>query len=244
MNFKVVFIYKMLGTAVIIEPRKLVETEYVILNCYSYLYRDFKIVFYCGKSHYEYYCNLFKAIAEVRTLDCDNFTPEEYSDFMKRKEFWESLEGDWVLVFQSDSWILDNPRFDINYFVKKDYSYIGGNMSYDWKEMELLPKEKTPILKAFNGGLSLRKKRDMIQIIDTYKPEKTIVRYNSIGSTAEDVYFSLGCILLDKKVGDDVDSVYFCMHTIYVDNPFGLHSPSHDVKLKIKDKLPYIYAKI
>lgn len=236
----------MIGTAVIIEPRKMSETEYVILNCYSYLYHNFKIVFYCGKSQYDYYNNMFKDIVEVRSLETDNLLPNEYSDFMKRAEFWNSLYGDWVLVFQSDSWILDNPRFSIDYFIDKNYSYIGGNMSYEWEEFYILPKDKRPILRSFNGGLSLRKKSDMIEVIDAFPPDKTVmhVQRDEMRRMAEDVYFSIGCILLNKKVGDDSDSLYFCMHTIFVDNPFAIHSPSHDIKLKIKHQLQYIHAKI
>ena len=236
----------MFGTAVIIEPRKLQETEYVILNYYSHLHDKFNIVFYCGNSFYQYYKELFGSIVEVRKLNCDNLKPTEYNDFLKRREFWENLKGEWILIFQSDSWLLENPRLGIDYFISQDYSYIGGNMEYDWAEFGILPKEKVPLVKSLNGGLSLRKRTDMIHIIDSFPVNKTedYSQNRDLGSTAEDVYFSLGCILLDKKVGDDVDSLYFSMHTVYVDRPFGLHSPSHDIKLKLKDRLDTIYAKI
>jgi hypothetical protein len=236
----------MYGTAVIIEPRKLSETEYVILNYYSYLYNKFKIVFYCGKSHYEYYSNLLGSVVDVRSLECDNLKANEYNDFLKQRYFWDSLEGEWVLIFQSDSWLFDNPRLDIDYFIDKGYSYIGGNMEYDWVEFDILPKDKVPLIKSFNGGLSLRKRRDMLQVIESFPSERTLdySQRQNLASAAEDVYFSLGCILMDKKVGDDVDSLYFCMHTVYVDRPFGLHNPSHDIKLKLKDILHTIHAKI
>ena len=168
---------------------------------------------------------VFDKNIEVRELKVNNFTIPEYSDFMKSKELWETLYGEFVLTFQLDTYILNKEPYTIDYFMKLNKSYIGGNMDHGWNE---LLREKMYInYRNFNGGLSLRKRQDMIKIINTFGTELTKNNYdsNKMQTDAEDVYFTIGCYMLKLSIGDTVECMHFCVNRIYVDGFFGVHKP-------------------
>jgi hypothetical protein len=127
-----------MNTAVIVEPRDL-ERLPLIIHKFQKSLESWKIVFYCGKYLKEKWVALLDPLIEIRELDVNNLNAETYSDLFKSNEFWSSLYGDFVLVFQADTWILNHPeknKYTIDFFTKKNVSYIGGNMSYRWNEIE------------------------------------------------------------------------------------------------------------
>ena len=83
----------------------------------------------------------------------------------------------------------------------------------------------------FNGGLSLRKRLDMICIIETFPPQKTcyiLEKDNpakAFETDAEDVYFTIGCYRLGLPLGDDEVSSHFAVHSFYKEAYFGIHNP-------------------
>jgi hypothetical protein len=122
-------------------------------------------------------------------------------------------------------------------------SYIGGNMDHNW--MELI-REKilvvNPIDRNFNGGLSLRKRFDMIKIINLFGTEQTAVAQSlKLQTDAEDVYFTLGCYFLDLPIGDDEACSHFCVNRILVDGYFGVHKPIPPL-LQQSPKIAKIYC--
>lgn len=206
-------------TALIVEPRKIPELP-IIINDFMKKLPNFKFVFYCGKGLSEYYrpqLKPYNQTLEIRELPINNFTPDEYSAFFKTKELWENLYGEYVLVFQYDTFILNKAPYNIEYYMSLNQSYIGGNISYEWHEF----KEDNENLKFkyqnFNGGLSLRKRKDMIAVIDNYKPNNT--------KLAEDVYFTIGCHKLNLGNGNIKECNNFALHCIYYSNYFGVHKP-------------------
>jgi hypothetical protein len=143
---------------------------------------------------------------------------------MKSDELWETLYGDYVLVFTPNSIIVNEEPFTIEYFMDLNKSYIGGNQFYRWNE--LTRENIYPQYKNFQGGLSLRKRMDMIKIIKRFGVENTIEnveRSQSLLTDAEDVYFTIGCYKLNLPVGDDEFCSHFAVHSIYHDKFFGVH---------------------
>jgi hypothetical protein len=213
------------NTALIVDPRDDENIIPLIHDFQKKLNNKWNIVFYCGKGlKTKMEKDLDKNI-EVRELNVNNFTIPEYNDFMKSKELWETLYGEFVLTFQLDTYILNKAPYTIDYFMKLNKSYIGGNMDHVWNE---LLREKMYInYRNFNGGLSLRKRHDMIQIINTFGIEKTKNNYDSdrMQTDAEDVYFTLGCYKLNLPIGDTVECMHFCVNRIYVNGFFGVHKP-------------------
>ena len=208
------------NTLLIVEPRYdlfLLKVIKQFIETTGWLH----LVFYCGDGlkdtwtrHFEE--NSINGIININIIELPdkNLNAYTYSDLLKSRHVWESVETEFVLVFQLDTWTDKrySKTYDLNYFVNKNYSYIGGNMSYQWYELKcngISFKHNN-----FNGGLSLRRAKHMLDIIDNFPPQKTTDEKYDITRMAEDCYFTLGCIKLGYKVGNDEDSSHFAVHTI------------------------------
>jgi len=234
------------NTMLIVEPRKLPGLASIINKFRETLGKNWNYVFYCGNDAKGYWAttDLHKDI-EVRPLDVNNFPNHcEYSDFMKSKKLWESLEGEFVLTTQADCWLINEGKYTIDYFIKKNVSYIAGNMCYGWYELERdninLPH------KNLNGGLSLRKRADMLKVIDAYPPMPSAwsnLDSKGLPEDSEDVYFAIGCVKLGLKIGDDEDSTHFSLHSIYKDDFFGIHQPRKEFGERLNNKFPELKYK-
>jgi len=162
-----------------------------------------------------------------------------YSDFCKNKNLWESLYGNYVLTIQIDTWISNMNPYNISFFIDLNKSFIGGNMKYNWNYFNKINLNHD--IRNFNGGLSLRKRLDMLKVLETYPPEKTLDNNNDFLSEHEDVYFVYGCILLKFPIGDDEVCSHFSLHTIYYENYFGIHKPTTvNLKNKLNSSKPYL----
>jgi hypothetical protein len=213
------------NTALIVDPRDDVRITHLIHDFQQKLGPEWVIVFYCGKSLKSKMAEHLNPEVEVRELEVDNFNHlDEYSDFMKRKVVWESLYGNFVLTFQFDTYIINQPPYTIQHFIDMNKSYIGGNMDHNW--MELLREKMFINNRNFNGGMSLRKRFDMIKIINAFGVEQTAVAQSrKMQTDAEDVYFTIGCYFLDLPIGDDEACSHFCVNRVLVDGYFGVHKP-------------------
>lgn len=231
--------------ALIVEPRKLEKLDKIITNIHNKLNNNSRykwyILFYCGKGLKTYYLSLFHNIdITIIELDTNNFTFMEYNDFLKSLSLWNTINSEYTLVFQADCYIFNNPPYTIDYFIDKNYSYIGGNMSYQWKELEY---HKTNLqYRNFNGGLSLRKTKDMINIIHSFKPQQSIEKLDKFETYGEDVYSTIGAYKLNLKIGNTKDDQHFACHSIITDKCFGIHnSDAYLDKKQLLDIYPEIY---
>jgi hypothetical protein len=228
------------NTALIVDPRDDENLASLIHDFQEKLGDNWKIVFYCGKNLKNKMELILDKNIEVRELEVNNFNSlNEYSDFMKNKNLWNSLYGNFVLTFQLDAYILNNSPYTIDYFVSMNKSYIGGNIDHNWNE--LIRENIYSDYRNFNGGLSLRKRLDMIKIIDIFGTEITEYNSNKIQTDAEDVYFTLGCYKLNLPIGDNEECMHFCVNRILVDGYFGVHKPIPDL-LKQSEEITKIYA--
>jgi hypothetical protein len=234
-----------MNTALIVEPRDMKRIPLILNHFLFTLGSNWKIVFYCGLGLKAKWISIVNKEIEIRELSVNNFKASEYSDFLKSKELWNSLYGDFVLVFQTDAWIMNEPPYTIDYFLSQNKSYIGGNMCYKWSILEF----KTPF-SNYNGGLSLRKRKDMLYILEQFPPSKTISNIADdtkvedsppIGELPEDVYFVKGCYLLNLDLGDTNEHFnHFALHTISYGSAFGVHKPSWFVKQELVKLHPEI----
>jgi hypothetical protein len=222
-----------MNTVLLVEPRRLWYIK-ELLKQYQDVLGNMNYVFFCGKNSLDYWKKELKDLKykiDLYSLPVDNMTANEYNNFMKRKDLWMYLKGNYVLVIQADTWINPdkNNKKNLNYFINLEKSYIGGNFCHVWNELkrENINYEYT----NFNGGLSLRNRLDMIKVIDTFPPENTSSSSQRLETDAEDVYFTIGCIKLGLKVSDDYETISFALHdTEYkegiFDHFFGFHQPS------------------
>jgi len=234
----------MINTALILEPRDLKRLPLIINHFHFILGESWKIVFYCGNSMRDKWLSKVNKEVEIRELPTNNLLPREYSDLLKSESLWNSLYGDFVLVFQADTWIMNEPPYTIDYFLQMNKAYIGGNMAYRWFEIDF----RTPF-PTYNGGLSLRKRSDMLTIIQAYPPLTTHNNpYSPDKSThppftamAEDVYFVKGAYLLNLPLGDDSEECFhFAIHTIFYPQAFGVHCPNAHVKHQLIQLYPEV----
>jgi beta-1,4-mannosyl-glycoprotein beta-1,4-N-acetylglucosaminyltransferase len=221
------------NTALIVDPRNISELPYLINDFKKKLGNNWRIVFYCGKGLQNTMNQYIENGIEIRELNVNNFTLNEYSDFMKTKKLWDSLYGEFVLTFQADTYILNKSPYTIDYFIEMNKSYIGGNMDHGWNELNR--ENIYPNYKNFNGGLSLRKRKDMIQIIDTYGTEKTEHNSQKMQTDPEDVYFTIGCYKLNYPIGDTEECQHFSLNRIWIDKFFGIHKPIPAVLENVKE---------
>ena len=240
-DYNDILVFPNKNTALIIDPRDDDNLPYLINDFKQKLGNNWIIVFYCGKGLKDKMTKILgtSTFIEIREIEINNFTINEYSDFMKTKELWEALYGEFVLTFQSDAYILNEPPYTIEYFINMNKSYIGGNMDHGWNE---LSREYIyPNYRNFNGGLSLRKRLDMINIINTFGTENTIDNSQKIQTDPEDVYFIIGCYKLNLSLGDTEDCQHFCVNRIWLNDFFGLHKPRPEILHNSKE-LSKIYC--
>jgi len=234
-----------MNTALIVEPRDMKRIPLIINHFLFTLGNNWKIVFYCGSGLKKKWISKVNREVEIRELPLTNLSAQGYSDLLKSKEVWDTLYGKFVLVFQTDAWIMNEPPYTIDYFLSRNKSYIGGNMCYKWCQLEF----RTPFAN-FNGGLSLRKRKDMLKIIEAFPPSKTLIdppdncvkeNLPPMEAMAEDVYFVSGCYKLNLDLGDIGEEFnLFALHTIFYPMAFGVHKPSRYVKQELIKLYPEI----
>lgn len=120
----------------------------------------------------------------------------DYNRLMTSKAFWDNLPYDKILVFQSDSMLL---RTGIEEFL--EYDFIGAPLYHiDFP--------------AMNGGLSLRSKKAMLEVIEK-------IQYTG-GN--EDVFFCNGIKELKGKLPTKEVAQKFSVETIFGYGSLGVHA--------------------
>jgi len=187
-------------TAIIIEPRKHPAFLYVVKNVLTVL--DCNIIIYHGNLNKEFVQNMVAHLSNKRVstiqLNVDNFTQNEYSVFLKtNKKFYETIPTDTFLMFQLDSILFKKNKHLIHRFL--NYDYVGA--PWDWNQVG-------------NGGLSIRKKSKMLEIIEK-EP------YND---NPEDVFFAMNKTVPLYKPSTK-EAVHFSVENIYEPVTLGSHQP-------------------
>jgi len=191
-------------TAIIVEPRKHAALEFVLINFLDNLDYDWNIIIYHGKLNLDYLNNIIntklnKYIDRITiiNLDVDNLTIQDYNNLMVNKYFIESIPTEVFLIFQTDSMICHENKNLINKFIEYDYvgaPWIGGGVG--------------------NGGLSLRRKSKMLEILNNCPYQEGI---------PEDVYFGKGCNNIHIYKPTDLKAKEFSIENVYSEKSFGIH---------------------
>jgi hypothetical protein len=129
-----------------------------------------------------------------------NMSIENYNKILMDAEFWRSLPAENILIFQTDCYMYK--MFDELLYLS--YDYVGAN----WFN----PADMSPRYGGINGGCSLRSRQSMLDCLE-FVSWKMIenVRENQkktyglqinekVSKMNEDVYFTIACEILNKKV--------------------------------------------
>jgi len=195
-------------TAIIIEPREHNALHYVLHNFLENLSDEWSIILFHGKKNVEYVNNIVSTLDEkyknrilkLVNLNVYNLNAETYSIILQSEDFYTHIPTDTFLIFQTDTIILKENKDLLHNFLH--YDYVGA----PWIHIYNL---------VGNGGLSIRKKSKMLEIIKN----KGYVVEN------EDTYFSLN---IDSTIHYNVPNGQiaskFSVETIFNDTPFGIHN--------------------
>lgn len=201
--------------AIIIETR-ILDFKKIIENHKRYLPDGWEITFFGSKQNEEIIERDFPEIRFIRLPQdlTNNFTADKYNRLITTKGFWLNVPYEKVLVFQHDSMLL---RCCVDDFIEWDY--IGA----PWSHINI---------RGGNGGLSLRTKQKMIDIIDkiTYDPAK---------DGNEDLYFCRYMKIVGGKIAPKEIAQQFSVETVFYPTPVGCHAPE---KYLTKDQLKTLFA--
>jgi len=199
-------------TAIIVEPRKHRAMEFVLKNFVDNLSDEWQFIVFHGNKNKEYIEKIIdtnfqdkKTQIKLVDLKVDNLTIPEYNKLFFTKAFYDNIPTEMFLVFQTDSIIIKENAHKINDFM--EYDYVGAPfVEMDWNK-------NTD--KIGNGGLSLRRKSKMLEVLDKCEIQKDV---------PEDIYFgALFCDKVKLHKPSYEKSKSFSVEQVYFDSPFGIH---------------------
>ena len=198
-------------TAIIVEPRKHRALDFVLGNFLENLDRRWRIIVFHGTENEAFVKDIIAAKRTDRittaSIGKSNLTKEEYSAYMMSTEFLYRVPTDIFLIFQTDSMICPNFKNTIEQFLK--YDYVGA----PWKE---IPKDymREGSLVG-NGGLSLRRKTKMLEILENCPI--------SPPNIPEDVYFASSCPAVRIHKPPVSIAKEFSIEMLYSPKSWGIH---------------------
>lgn len=217
-----------------IEPRKLKQIILNIVNFQECLPGK-KLYFYCGKNNKNIHIeeinnwnnNNFNKILKddiiINELEVNNLDYITYSNLLKKKNIWETIDSDYVITIQTDGCLCKNTPYKIEDFFK--YDYIGGYAKEKWWWKETNGLHKYEDFQCFNGGFSLRNREKCLNVINRYPSNNTRYFYNGCPFQlfGEDLYFVVGMFKLGYNVAIDKYSINFCSHSSFINNSYCIH---------------------
>ena len=204
--------------ALIVETRKHKALPFVLDNVMSNLPNDWELQIFHGLSNKEYAVKCSKDLrrqVHLTNLGIDTITADDSSlEIMLTEDFWNKVVGETVLYFECDSMLCPNSEHKVEDF--EHFDYIGG---YWGNQLDMLDNDYS---KVMNGGLSIRKKSFMLDII-----KNELQPYLDRGGNPCEDYFVTDRIRNKPKVRDvlsfSIDNGY--MYPLNDKAPFGLHKP-------------------
>jgi len=193
-------------TAVIVEPRQHAALGFVLTNFMSNLSEDWNFLIFHGTHNLDHIQKIlqgdiffapFLSRISLVSLPFKNLSIHQYNRLLTSTSFYNAIPTETILIFQTDTMIFPKHRDLIDDFLK--YDYVGA----PWKDGSV-----------GNGGLSLRKKSKMLEILATCPYD---------GFQNEDCYFSNNKkVSLYKPSGEEAKR--FSIESVFNDVAFGTHS--------------------
>ena len=192
-------------TAVMIEPRQHKAIYFVLNNFLMNLSDDWEVRVLVGNDNIDYvndivYNRLYQFLFRLTVINIGitNLNQRDYSKLMINKDTYDNIPTEMFLIFQTDSMIFkENKDLIYNYM---EYDYVGA----PWYSND-------PQKQVGNGGLSLRRKSKMLEIIN----RGNVLAYN------EDAYFSWS-YPINKPSFEQAKE--FSVETVFNENSFGIHN--------------------
>ena len=198
-------------TAIIIEPRKHKAFHFVINNFLDNLSNEWNIIIFHGINNEEFIKNIINNLKETYinritliNLNVENLTITEYNNTLTNESFYNYIPTETFMIFQTDTLILNKEK--LSTFL--NYDYVGA----PWGHIPVACE------RVGNGGLSLRKKSKMLEIIRNIK----------YSGKNEDVYFCYNPNNALYKPSLE-EAMHFSVEEMFFDKPFGCHKPWNEI---------------
>ena len=193
-------------TAVIIETRAHKALEFVLNNFLSTI--DVPFLLFCGNLNKTFCEDLLAGpLVEYRNrvrlinMGIDTMKWTEYNRYVStNRQFYDEIHTEHFLLFQTDTMLFPRYKDNLNEFFQ--YDYVGA------------PWNNDRFGGVGNGGLSLRRKTKMLEIMDT-------VTYCG---EPEDIYFCNN-ILVDLYRPTVEQAKRFSVEEVFHPESFGCHQP-------------------
>jgi len=197
-------------TAIIIEPRIHSALKIVLPNFDNNLDNNWDFLIFHGNNNKKYIEDIFHKNKSKRkihyiSLHVDNLSVNEYNKMLLSHYFYENIKTEHFLIFQLDALISEKYKDNIYNFL--EYDYVGAPWAFNRK--------------IGNGGLSLRKKSKMLEILN----KESIIKPNGEYFN-EDFFFSCHSLknTIVKKPTFNLGKE-FSVESVYSSNSFGIHKP-------------------
>ena len=192
-------------TAVIVETREHKALPFVLRNFLDNLSAEWTFILFCGNLNKRFCIDLVRSLSTTRirivNMGVDTMVPSQYSTLLTtNKSFYNEIKTEHFLLFQTDTMLF--PRYNDNLQEFFQYDYVGA------------PWDNIRYGGVGNGGLSLRRKTKMLEIMDTVK----------YCGEPEDIYFCNN-ILVPMHRPSMEDAGRFSVEEVFHPNSFGCHKP-------------------
>jgi hypothetical protein len=200
-------------TAVIIEPRKHKALEFVLTNFTNMLDNRWNFIIFHGNDNIDYINDIINTKLSNQSnriklinLNVNNLSIHDYNTLLYNPQFYSNIPTEIFLIFQTDTMICSTFKNNIYKFIDNDYDYVGAPY---------------PNKTVGNGGLSLRKKSKMLEIINKCSDRK---QFSDNQLHNEDAFFSNVCAdRVNIKLPSFEDAQKFAIETVYSNESFGIH---------------------
>lgn len=143
-----------------------------------------------------------------------------YNRFLTRIDFWESLPGENILMFQDDSCLCGPSIYKLDSILQ--YDYVGGTWKKElFRVMGDLFHGKTL---GGNGGLSFRKKSAMLKLLKN-KHLHPHPCPSVGGGLNEDLWFCSHPMFSELNVPSYEESKQYFNEYVLSEKPLGVHNP-------------------
>lgn len=204
----------------LVENRELPHMEFLLRNTVQKMGDGWGHVVYCSAANHDQIREICRDISsdmDIRLLNVDIESSNDYNNLCLNRGFWEDLNCEHVLVYQSDS-ILMKPFEDR--FLRYDYIGASWGPGSHLDNIHRALQIDDDVLHG-NGGLSLRSTRILDGALEdaAFRGRYLDVRFSEgIDLIPEDLYFSL----------------YACRHGVY---PRGTRDFSIEPSIGHKERL-------
>ena len=146
----------------------------------------------------------------------------QYSKFLTNLDFWESLPGENLLMFQSDTCLCGTSVYKLEQLTNYDY------VAATWPE-DVYTERHTDLfngeLLGGNGGLSFRKKSAMVNLLKNKHLHSFPCPADVVGQPInEDMWFCSHPMFKDLKLPTVEESKQFFNEFVVTDTPLGVHN--------------------